>query len=158
MKLDQNPEEIHWGSHAKPWGEPRAEGDAPAPVFTSLACTNLPHHSLHKSLMGGKTWGTSRAQRTFCRLAAPHAPPHNTLGYLVSNKLNIFKFSNKFYWVLHYLALMLRKLCVLPTFSWLLSQGISQGERQFCFCSKSTKHAAVPRKRSVVPVLIHSKE
>lgn len=112
MKLHQNPQKIHSVSHAKPGGSQEQRRMLLPQFLPSLACTNLSRHSLHKSLVGGKAWGTNRAQRTFCSLAAPHAPPHNTLSYLASSKLNIFKFSNKFYWVLHYLALMLRKLHV----------------------------------------------
>lgn len=68
-------------------------------------------------------------------------------------------FSNKFYWIFVLLDLNdWEALCALLTFSRPLSQGTSQGERQFCFCSKSTKHAAVPGEHSVLPVLSHSKE
>lgn len=52
MKLHQNMEKIHSESWTKLWGN-GAEGDAPVPVFTLPACTNLPHHSLHKSGVGG---------------------------------------------------------------------------------------------------------
>lgn len=112
MKLHQNPEKMHSGSHTKPGGSQDQRGMLLPQFLPSFACTNLSHHSLHKSGVGGKACGTSRAQRTFCSLAAPPAPPGNMLSYLASSKLNIFIFSNKFYWVLHYLALTFRKLRV----------------------------------------------
>ena len=140
-------------------GELGAERDAPAPLFTLSARTNLPHHSPHKSSVGGKAWGTSRVRRTFCSLAAPPASLPNVLSYLASSRLNIFMFSKKFYWIFALLDLNdWEAPCVLPTFSWSPSQGNSQGERRFCFCSKSTKPAAVPGEHSVLPALVHGKE
>lgn len=99
MKLHQNMEKMHSGSWTKALGKLEAEGDAPVPVFTLHACTKLPHHILHKSSVGGNAWGTIRAQRTFCSLAAPCASPPNVLSYLASSELNIFMSAASFYWV-----------------------------------------------------------
>lgn len=81
MKLHQNMEKIHSGSATKLWGNWKQRGMLLF-VFTLPTCTNLPHHSLHKSSVGGNVWGTSRAQRTFCSLSAPCASHPNVLSYL----------------------------------------------------------------------------
>jgi len=93
-------------------GDPQPDGDAPAPAFTLPARTNLPHHSPHKSGMGGKAWGTSRVQRTFCSLAAPPASPPKVLSYLVSGEQTSSCLATSFTAFLRYLILMIGKLHV----------------------------------------------
>lgn len=158
MKLHQNMEKIHSESWTKLWGN-GAEGDAPVPVFTLPACTNLPHHSLHKSGVGGNVWGTSRAQRTFCSSAAPSASPPNVLSYLASSELNIVMSAASFYWVFVLPLCMTAKLYVSsqPCLG-CCHQALPEVTDGFAFCSRGTKHAAMPGEHSVLPELVHSEE
>lgn len=135
------------------------EGDAPVPVFTLAACTNLPHHSLHKSGVGGNAWGTSRAQSTFCSLAAPRASPPNVLICLASSELNIFTSAAGFYGVFVLPPFMIVKLCgsSQPSLG-CRHQELSKVKDGFVFCSKGTKHATMPGECLVLPELVHSKE
>lgn len=142
----------------KALGKLEAEGDASVSVFTLSACTKLPHQSLHKSGVGGNAWGTSRAQRTFCSLAAPCASPPNVLSYLASSELHIFMSAACFYWVFVVPPFMTGKLCVSSQlFRGCRHQALPEVTDGFALCCKGTKHAATGE-CLMLPELAHGEE
>lgn len=140
-------------------GKVGAEGDAPVPVFTPPCLHKPATSSLHKSGVGGNVWGTSRAQRTFCSSAAPCASPPNVLSYLASSELNIFMSAASFYWVFVLPPSMIAKLHVSsqPCLG-CCHQALPKVTDGFTFCSKGTKHAAMPGEHSALPELVHGEE
>lgn len=115
MKFHQNMEKIYSGSSTKLWGNWKQKGmlllqslpSLPAQTCHITGCTNLVWEG---------TWGTSRAQRTFCSLAAPCASHPNVLSYLARVSYASSCQQQAFTGFLWYLPSWLEAPCVFTTF------------------------------------------
>lgn len=157
MKFHQNMEKIHSGSSTKLWGNWKQKG-----MLLLQSLPSLPAQTCHirgcTNLVWEGTWGTSRAQRTFCSLAAPCASHPNVLSYLARVSYASSCQQQAFTGFLWYLPSWLEAPCVFTTFLGCHHQALPEVTDGFAFCCKGTKHAAMPGERLVLLVLVPSEE